>query len=112
MTPQLSPHATAIVAAINDGGLLARSGAVPDGAGWQGDPGKSPFEIYAVVWPLGPIFGGSLENPDEEVDALYQVSCWGNSVEAALHAFDLASAAIIGRQVTVPNRHTLRCRHD
>ena len=110
---ELRLHTTAIVECLNDAGLIAEAGEVPVGAGWQGDPVVSAFQIYAVVWPLpGSSFDGSLGNPDEDASFAFQISAWGHTLDAAQRAGDEARDALVGRQIVVPDRSTLRCYHD
>lgn len=55
---------------------------------------------YAVVYALNPEFFGSLENPFEDGDLVYQVTCVGKTREQAEWVVDKAMALLDGFTVT------------
>jgi hypothetical protein len=87
MTPSLGPVASAVVAALNELGVLAGDGVKPHGAGWQAAEGLSPFVGYCVVYPLQSMFDGPLSDVNADAHAGIQVTSIGAT---QLQAADVA----------------------
>lgn len=87
--------------------LVARA-TMPDGAGWQGTPGRSDFHRYAVLYPSGGTPDGSIAEPLEYLDYRAQINIFGVTEVQAERAADDVRAALIGRRLQVEGRSTYR----
>lgn len=58
-------------------------GRKPDGGGWQGDPGLSPFEPYTIVWGAGARPEGQMSSLHAQGHAVVQLSTFGASPQSA-----------------------------
>lgn len=104
----LDDHDAAVVAAVAAQNVTTDLAAKPAGTGWQGQAGDSDFVAYAIVYPLpGGTRDGSIGDPDRDIILNYQVTCVGDSPEAAR---SVASDADLGVRtgVTVEGRRVLR----
>lgn len=103
-----TPHTDAVVAAIAAIPMLVGRAAMPDGAGWQGTPGQSDFQRYAVVYPFPGTPDGNAAEPLEYLDYQAQISLFGVTETQAERAADDVRAALIGRRLDVEGRSTYR----
>lgn len=88
-------QSAAMLAALEAADLLVGDGEEPAGSGWADGPGLSQFRPYAVLWGLpGGSTGGTLANPDEDAQTLYQVTCVGSTREQAELLGDRARVAL------------------
>ena len=106
-------HTDAVVAALVAAGLVVGDGgSPPDPFGWAGTPGQSQFHAYAIVYPLGQVFDGTLGCPDVDSDLRWQVTCVGASREQAEWVQHQTQTALIGAVLTVAGRSVPRVRPD
>lgn len=98
------PHTDAVVACLEDAGLLVGRGEKPLGAGWQGSPGASVFVPYVVLWPSPGDTAGDLCDPHEYLDYMVQATCIGSTQEGAEAVADAVKIALVGVRLMVPNR--------
>lgn len=101
--PNLREHTAAVVSALEAAGLTVFGG--PNGA-----PPSAAVPPYAVVYHLNDIFFGTLEEPDEDADLVYQVTCVGKSDEQAEWVMDRAMVLVEGFEVE--GRSITRVRPD
>ena len=96
----------AIVALLEGESLSVGDGKKPPDAGWQGDPGTSSFVPYVNVHPLsGGVTDGTITDPDDDADSLYQLTCVGGTREQAEWISDKARTAMLQPQaLSVPGR--------
>lgn len=111
--PAVAPHAQAVVdqLATNGDGVLVDRGRKPDGAGWQGDPGKSRFKGYMVVHPLdGGAADGPAADPSADIHWPFQITCVGATADQADRIADLAGELLMGSRdaITVPGRRLVQ----
>lgn len=96
-------HKDAVIAALEAAGLLVGDGEKPDGGGWQGTPGQSVFKGYVVVYRIrGGSRSGNLDDPHEDAEFIFQVTCVGSSPTLAESLADEAETLLKG--VTVAGR--------
>lgn len=98
------PHTDAVAAAISAAGLAVGRGVPPAGAGWQGEPDRSDFVPYAVLFPNPGIPDGNIADPLEYLDYTVQVTVVAASQEGAEAAIDTVKDALVGRRLTVIGR--------
>lgn len=103
-----SPHTDAFLAALADAGIPAGRGEAPAGAGWQGEPGRSPFVPYAVLFPSAAATDGDLARPHAYLDYEVQITVVGVTAEQTERLLDRVRAALVGRQLPVPGRSSYR----
>lgn len=76
---------------------------VPTGAGWQGEPGSSPFADYLTVWPTDsdrePLL---LIDPHRYLEAPWVIKAVSIDPTAAKTLGDAARAALITPDLTPP----------
>lgn len=82
--------------------------------GWQGPPGESEFRPYAIVYPLpGGTFDGTLADPDDDADLLYQITCVGGTRQQCEWVADQIHDVLTDPgTVTVPGRSVVRVVPD
>ena len=104
----------AIVALLEGESLAVGRGKTPDGVGWQGDPGASSYVPFVNVHPLsGGVTDGTITDPDDDADTLYQLTCVGSTQEQAEWIGDQARNAMLQRgALTVPSRTINNVRVD
>jgi len=98
------PHTDAVVAALEDAGILTGRGEHPSGGGWQGEPGRSTYIPYVVVYPFPGREDGNIAEPYEYLDYRAQISCWGATAVQTEMLADRVRAALIGKRLPVPGR--------
>jgi hypothetical protein len=98
------PHTDAVVAALEATGLLVGRGEEPPGAGWQGEPGASVFEAYAVLYPSPGMPDGDLADPNEYIDYSCQATCVAATQEGAEAVADIVKT-LVGTRPTVAGRY-------
>lgn len=85
-------HTDAVIEALSDQGLT-----VGDGEGKDVGTSASLSPPYCVVYRIpGGQTSGTLENPDENITLVYQVTCIGDSRQAAEWVEDKAMALLSG----------------
>lgn len=108
------PHTVAVISAIRaeatarSSPLLVGQGERPAGSGWQGEPGRTKYIPYAIVYPFPGRPDGDLADPSRYLDYSVQVTCVGSTSEASEAAMDLAKAALVDRPLSVPDRFSYR----
>lgn len=71
------------------------------------------FQAYGVLYPLvGGVASGSLENREEDFEALYQITCVGESRQSAEWVSDKARVALMSAEIVIPDRKVLYARTD
>ena len=113
--PQLGTHTTAIVAALASGaGVAVGDGQRPDGGGWQGAEGHSPFAGYVVVYPISAGFDGPLADTHADSAAVWQTTCVGATRQQAQHIADTARSWLLanGRTVTIAGYGVAQVAYD
>lgn len=110
----LRTHTDAIIARLTAQGLVVGDGDDPSVAhAWQGGVGQSSFIGYVIVYPLlGGTFDGSLGEPDDDADLLWQLTCVGFSRKQCEKIVDDALAALIGHPLAVTGRSVSRLFAD
>lgn len=101
-----APHTAAVLATLQTAGILAGHAVAPDGGGWQGEPGRSTYVPYAVVYPSPGVPDGNVSEPHEYLDYSAQINCWAATADQAERLADQVRAALVGRRLTVPGRST------
>lgn len=99
-----APHTTALIELLESAGILAGRGEHPEGGGWQGEPGRSDYIPYVVVYPFPGSPDGNTAEPYEYLDYKAQVSCWGATAVHVEEFADRVRGALIGKRLTVPGR--------
>lgn len=102
-----APHTDAVMAALAPVILAGRS-SKPDGGGWQGEPGRSNYVAYAVVYPSLGVADGNEAEPLEYLDYSAQINLWGITVDQVEAVADRVRVALIGRRLAVAGRSTYR----
>jgi len=103
----------AIVALLEGGGLLVGRGAKPDGGGWQGAPGESPFTPYVDVHPVpGGVFDGSLEDPYTLARTDYIIRSFGGDQRQCEWMNDRVHALLVSARLSMGERRTQTIRPD
>lgn len=105
-----APHTTAVVDALEAVGVLVGRGLQPEGSGWQGEAGQSPFKGYAVVYPGTGVPDGNVANPTEYLGYTCQVTCVGATQGGAEIVADLVKAALADQPLAVEGRASYRGR--
>jgi hypothetical protein len=95
--PSVRTHADAVVDALDGAGVNVGDGKAPEG----------PLP-YAVVYDIaGPPLSGTLEEPNEDGELVYQVTCVGSTAEQARWMCDkvittlLAGLTVAGRRIAL-----------
>lgn len=88
--------------------VLVGRGRVPEGAGWQTEPGAATFRPYVVVYPYPGTPDGSLAEPVEYLDYRAQATCVGASQEGAEAVADLVKTAWVNVSLPVSGRFSYR----
>ncbi|MBP2704400.1 hypothetical protein JOL79_11305 [Microbispora sp. RL4-1S] len=99
-----APHTAAVVAALEAAGVLVGRATAPEGGGWQGEPGHSPYVPYAVIYPSPGVPDGNVAEPVAYLDYTAQINCWGADADQAETCADQVRAPLIGKRLTVPGR--------
>jgi hypothetical protein len=107
---ELDPHTVGVRDALEAADLVVGVAEAPEGGGWQGAPGASPFVAYVVVWPQTTILDGTLAEAEIDGAIAYQLSAWAATREGAERTADLARVAV--KDTTVTGRHVIRVAHD
>lgn len=108
------PHTQAALAAVRaeatarSSPLLVGQGDRPPGSGWQGEPGRTKFVPYVIVYPFPGRPDGDLADPVRYLDYSVQATCVGATSEASEAAVDLVKAAWVDRPLEVPGRSSYR----
>jgi hypothetical protein len=79
-------------------GLPTGDARKPDGAGWQGAAGQSPFSTYLVLYPIEAQRLGPDASLGQRTDAPvygYQVTAVGNDRRSAETGADIAARALL-----------------
>lgn len=91
-------HTKGVVAALEEAGLEVGDGVAPDGE----------LTKYAVVYHIpGGRISGTLDEPAEDAELIYQVTCVGTTTTQAEWVADQAIQALLSG-VTVPDRRIAR----
>lgn len=103
-----------------DGDHLVGRGQQPKGSGWQGDLGNSPFVAYVTLHRVGGDLDGSIAEPLEDLELVYQPTCTG-ATEAQCELLndkvreamaDLTNWVTDGRYATLVSVDLLDLRRD
>lgn len=111
----LRTHTDAIIARLVASGLVVGDAEDPEPGtyAWQGAVGESTFIGYVIVYPLiGGTFDGSLGEPDDDADLLWQLTCVGFSRKQCEKVADDALASLIGYPLAVTGRSVSRLHAD
>lgn len=93
MIPSLRDHTDAVIATLAAAGLTVYDGKAPDTV-----PTK-----YAVVHHINDEFFGTLANPFEDAELVYQVTCVANTREQVEWVMDKAMTLLDGFEVAGRN---------
>lgn len=108
--PPTAPHTEGVAAALEASGLAVGRGQAPEGAGWQGEPGRSSFVPYAVLWPSPGATPDAdarcLNEPHLSLVYACQLTIVGATQPQAEYAADTAKQALVGQRVPVAGRST------
>lgn len=103
-----------------DGDHLVGRGQQPKDSGWQGDLGKSPFVAYVTLHRVGGDLDGSLAEPGEDTEIVYQPTCTGATEKQCellndkvrLEMTNLTNWVTDGRYATLVSVDLLDLRRD
>lgn len=115
--PSVLDHTDGVIAELEAVGLIVGDArgdgdGHPDGGGWQGPPGDSPFKAYVVLRRLGGgRLNGTLADPNEDSSFFYEIKSIGPSREGAERTADTARTVMLARP-TIAGRRTLRVELD
>lgn len=99
------PHSDAVVALLTAADIPVGRGKPPSGGGWQGNPGTSNFQAYAVMYPFpGLDEPTSLAQVHDTLDFVFQLNCVGATQEQVEAFMDKVRAALIGVTPVVESR--------
>lgn len=101
-----------LLADLSDSGLATGDGQTPSGGGWAGVPGGSQFTPYLVLHVLPAGADGPMNDPNADIEALYQVTAVGSTREQAEWAADKARTAMCASHDAVDERVILICNID
>lgn len=103
--PASKPHSDAVVSLLTAASVAVGRGKQPDGSGWQGTPGNSTFNAYAVFYPFtGQEEPTALAMPNASLDFQFQLTCVG-AVQGQVEALmDGVRAALVGATPAVTGR--------
>lgn len=94
----LREHTDAFLALITS--VPVGDGERPAGGGWAATPGQTDFVGYCVVHPISSSFSGgdrgTLANPDEDAELVWQATCVGATREQCENVIDLVCGDVIG----------------
>lgn len=99
MIPFIREHTDAVITTLEAAGLTVGDG---DASGLTAP--------YAVVYTIDPNYYGTLDNPYENADIVYQVTCVGKTREQAEWVQDKAMVLLDGFEVD--GRHIAHVRPD
>lgn len=88
--------------------VVVGRGRVPEGAGWQTEPGAASFRPYVVVYPYPGSPDGSLAEPAEYLDYRAQATCVGASQQGAEAVADLVKVAWVNVPLPIVGRFSYR----
>lgn len=88
------PVSQALLQQLLDADIVAERETVPSAGGWQGAPGASVFVPYCVLYAIPSMTDGSIANPDEDANHIYQVTAVGETADQAEALADLARRAM------------------
>lgn len=97
-------HTDAVAARLTAAELLVGRGGKPEGGGWQGEPGRSLFVPYAVLFPASGTTGGDLCDPHEYLDYTCQVTVVAATQRDAETVMDRVRIALVGQRPAVTGR--------
>lgn len=104
-------HGDAVVAKLTAAGLVVGDGTAPTEA-YGLRPDKS-FIPWVVVYPVPGTFDGTLEDPWDDADLVYQVTCVGDTRASAVGVEDKVNAALLPPgALTVTGRVVQQVRLD
>lgn len=103
-------HTDAVLAALEATTVLVGDAdPKPPGYGWQGTPGQSVFVPYMVLYPIpGGTFDGSIGDPNDDAQLLYQVTCVGSTRTQCEWVLDKALGALVGQSPVIAGRSLMR----
>ena len=109
MSVPTSPHAAAIIGALETAGILVGDGRRPPSV--PEDPASPSWQPYVVFWVApGGLLDGSLSNPESEIDGRFSLVGVGRHAGEARKILDDAKAAIeAGFLVTGRRIERVRC---
>jgi len=103
----------AILYRLTSAGFLVGDGEKPDGSGWQGPEGASPFFPYVNVHPTpGGATNGTIAAPEADALPDYQLISIGATRAQAEHIGDEVREAMFQGPITVPGRSVAQLRLD
>jgi hypothetical protein len=86
----------AIVTALEAADCLVGRSLMPEGAGWQDEPGASQHLAYVVVHPTpGGVFDGSIEAPFDDAQPDYVITAIGANPTACQTLADKVFATLL-----------------
>ncbi len=100
------PHALAVVASLEAGGLTVGDGEAPR----TGNPPKIVAPCVVVHMVPGGQVDGTAGDPDGWADARFQLTAVGRMAAEARHVADRAGQALDTNGITVPGRKIRRLR--
>lgn len=97
-------HTQAVISRLASADLLTGRAAKPAGGGWQGEPGSSDFERYAVVYASPGMPEPTISDPHRFFLWQGQLTCIGATAQQAEQCHDVARAALLAGPLLVTGR--------
>lgn len=101
-----------LLVSLEGSGMSVGDGDAPSSVGWAGVPGGSQFTPYLVLHELPATADGPLNDPDADVDGMYQVTAVGSTREQCGWAADEARTAMCATHDAVDERVILLVKAD
>lgn len=116
---QVGPVSTAILAVLNaitvpgKPNLKVGASIKPGPVGAVGRQADGSFIPYGVLYPvIGGVGSGPLDEPEEDFESIFQVTCVGASQTMAEWVSDRVRVALMTVPIVVPGRTVVRVRTD
>jgi hypothetical protein len=110
VTVSVSDHTQAVVDHLNGRDVLTGRGVKPQGAGWQGTRGQSPFVPYSILWRIGAKDSVNLslaDNRGSEARMLLFIRSFGGTVAEAEGQVDAVRQALLDQSLQMPDRSVI-----
>lgn len=107
-------HTTAAIklledlASVTNARIMVGRGGQPAGSGWQGEPERSEFRPYVVIYPMTGTVDGPLAEPVIYLDYRAQATCVSSTQEGAEAVSDFVKTAWVNVPLVVSGRTSYR----
>lgn len=104
-------HGDAIIAKLTAAGVVVGDAEPPTVPyGWRDDATQPYFIPYAIVYPMPGTFDGTLAEPNDDADLVYQVTCVGESRASCSLIEDKVNTALLPGALTITGRSVVQVR--